>query len=125
MTRHRTLAVLFASTAVLAACGGGSATPSTVPTGTDLEVHAVPGLRFDKESYEVAAGESLVAYVNDDSIHHTLVVVQEGTTVSGFELGIYEKGEVDSGSVTLTAGTYELICTVPGHQSMKATLTVK
>ena len=124
MTRVRFLAALLAPTVVLAACGGGSATPSTVPAGTDLEVHAVPGLRFDKESYEVAAGESLVAYVNEDSIHHTLVVIDDGTVESGFELAIYKKGEVDSGTVTLAAGTYELFCTVPGHQSMKATLTV-
>ena len=124
MTRARILAALLAPTVVLAACGGGSATPSTVPAGTDLEVHAVPGLRFDKESYEVAAGESLVAYVNEDSIHHTLVVIDDGTVESGFELAIYKKGEVDSGTVTLAAGTYELFCTVPGHQSMKATLTV-
>lgn len=125
MSRVRTVSALLASTIALAACGGGGATPSTVPVGTDLEVHAVSGLRFDKESYEVAAGEPLVAYVNDDSIHHTLVVVRDGTTVTGFELGVYAKGDVDSGSVTLSAGTYELICTVPGHQSMKATLTVK
>lgn len=124
MTRARILAALLAPTVVLAACGGGSATPSTVPAGTDLEVRAVSGLRFDKESYEVAAGESLVAYVNDDSIHHTLVVIDDGTVESGFELAVYKKGEVDSGTVTLAAGTYELFCTVPGHQSMKATLTV-
>lgn len=125
MTRSRTIAALLASTTVLAACGGGSATPSTVPAGTALEVHAVSGLRFDKDAYEVAAGESLVAYVNDDSIHHTLVVIKDGTVESGFELAVYKKGEVDSGTVTLAAGTYELFCTVPGHQSMKATLTVK
>jgi len=85
----------------------------------------VAGLRFDKEAYEIVAGESLVAYVNDDSIHHTLVVVKDGTTVSGFELSVYTKGEVDAGSVTLSAGTYELFCTVPGHQGMKSSLTVK
>jgi len=125
MTRVRILAALLAPTIVLAACGSGETTPSTVPAGTDLEVRAVPGLRFDKESYEVAAGEPLVAYVNDDSIYHTLVVVQDGTTVSGFELAIYKMGEIDSGTVTLAAGTYELFCTVPGHQGMKASLTVK
>jgi len=27
--------------------------------------------------------------------------------------------------VTLAAGNYVLLCTVPGHQSMKADLTVK
>ena len=110
---------------IAASCSSSSATPDTVPAGTDLEVRALSGLRFDKTSYEVAAGESLVAYVNEDTIHHTLVVVKDGTTVSGFDLHVNRKGDVDSGSVTLEAGTYELICTVPGHQSMKAELTVK
>ena len=109
---------------IAAGCSSSSATPDTVPVETNLEVHAVSGLRFDKSAYSIAAGESLVAYVNEDTIRHTLVVVKDGTTVSGFELHINRKGEVDSGSVTLEPGTYELICTVPGHQSMKAELTV-
>lgn len=121
----RPLVGLLLAASVAAGCSSSSATPDTVPAGTNLEVRAVSGLRFDKTAYEVAAGESLVAYVNDDTIRHTLVVVKDGTTVSGFELQVNKKGDVDSGSVTLEAGTYELICTVPGHQSMKAELTVK
>ena len=121
----RPLVGLLLAAGIAAGCSSSSATPDTVPAGTNLEVHAVSGLRFDKTAYEVGAGESLVAYVNEDTIRHTLVVVQDGTTVSGFELQINKKGDIDSGSVTLEPGTYELICTVPGHQSMKATLTVK
>jgi len=29
------------------------------------------------------------------------------------------------GTINLPAGTYLLLCTVPGHQNMKADLTVK
>ena len=121
----RPLVGLLLAASVAAGCSSSSATPDTVPAGTNLEVRAVSGLRFDKTAYEVAAGESLVAYVNDDTIRHTLVVVKDGTTVSGFELQVNNKGDIDSGSVTLDPGTYELFCTVPGHQSMKAALTVK
>jgi len=120
----RPLVGLLLAASVTAGCSSSSATPDTVPAGTKLEVRAVSGLRFDKTAYEVAAGESLVAYVNDDTIRHTLVVVKDGTTVSGFELQVNKKGDIDSGSVTLDPGTYELFCTVPGHQSMKAALTV-
>jgi len=120
----RPLVGLLLAASVAAGCSSSSATPDTVPAGTNLEVRAVSGLRFDKTAYEVAAGESLVAYVNDDTIRHTLVVVKDGTTVSGFELQVNKKGDIDSGSVTLDPGTYELFCTVPGHQSMKAALTV-
>ena len=125
LTVLRPLVGLLLAAGIAAGCSSSSATPDTVPAGTNLEVHAVTGLRFDKTAYEVAAGESVVAYVNDDTIRHTLVVVKDGTKVSGFELHINKKGDIDSGSVALEPGTYELICTVPGHQSMKATLTVK
>jgi plastocyanin len=121
----RPLIGLLLAAGIAAGCSSSSATPDTIPAGTNLEVHAVSGLRFDKTAYEIAAGESLVAYVNDDTIRHTLVVVKDGTTVSGFELQVNKKGDIDSGSVTLEPGTYELFCTVPGHQSMKAQLTVK
>ena len=110
----------------LGACSSSSSTPAaTVPANTDLEVRAVSGLQFDKTIYEASSGEIAVAYVNEDSIRHTLVVVQDETIVSGFELKVNQNGDIDSGSVTLAAGNYVLFCTVPGHQNMKADLTVK
>ena len=110
----------------LGACSSSSSAPAeTLPNTIDLEVHAVSGLKFDKASYEVVAGDVAVGYINEDSIRHTLVVVQGDTKVSGFELKVNKNGDIDSGSVTLTAGNYVLICTVPGHQNMKADLTVK
>lgn len=111
---------------VLGACSSSSSSPAaTVPADTDLEVLAVSGLQFDKTIYEASAGDIAVAYVNEDSIRHTLVVVQDETIVSGFELKVNQNGDIDSGSVTLAAGNYVLFCTVPGHQNMKADLTVK
>lgn len=41
------------------------------------------------------------------------------------QVGHQQKGDVDSGPVTLDAGTYTLICDVPGHNNMKATLVVE
>jgi plastocyanin len=117
---------LVAISLVLPACSSSSSAPAaTVPADTDLVVLAVSGLKFDKTIYEVAAGDIAVGYINEDSIRHTLVVVQDGTKVSGFELKVNKKGDIDSGSVTLAAGNYVLFCTVPGHQNMKADLTVK
>lgn len=110
----------------LGACSSSSSTPAeTLPVDIGVKVHAVSGLKFDKANYEVGAGDVTVGYINEDSIRHTLVVVQDGTKVSGFELKVNKKGDIDSGSVTLVAGTYVLMCTVPGHQNMKADLTVK
>ena len=110
----------------LGACSSSSSAPAeTLPATIGLEVHAVSGLKFDKTSYEVVAGDITVGYINEDSIRHTLVVVQGDTKVSGFELKVNKKGDIDTGTVTLAAGSYILLCTVPGHQNMKADLTVQ
>jgi uncharacterized cupredoxin-like copper-binding protein len=116
-----------ASLALLAACGGGgtSAPAETLPADAFV-VTAVSGLRFDAESYgPVTAGSIVFGYKNDDSIRHTLILAKDDTKVPNFKLVIAKKGDVDSGSVTLDAGTYTLICDVPGHGNMRASLTVQ
>ena len=124
--RSLALMPVVALVVALGACSSSSSTPTeTLPVDIGLEVHAVSGLKFDKTNYEVGAGDVTVGYFNEDSIRHTLIVVQGDIKVSGFELKVNKKGDIDSGSVTLLAGNYVLLCTVPGHQNMKADLTVK
>jgi hypothetical protein len=117
-----------ASVALLAACGGGggtSAPAETLPAGA-LVVTAVSGLRFDAETYgPVTAGSIVFGYKNDDSIRHTLILAKDDTKVPNFKLVVAKKGDVDSGPVTLDAGTYTIICDVPGHGNMRASLTVE
>ena len=118
--------LITATVAALSACGGSttSSAPTTAITA-DLEVDAISGLRLDRTQYTATAGEISVAYVNEDTIRHTLVVVQDGNVISGFTLKVNQKGDVDTGQITLQPGKYVLLCTVPGHQNMKADLTVK
>lgn len=124
--RASLLALPFIALISLAACGSdGGSVPAEVPAETDLEVHAVSGLRFDQTSYEAPAGEIAVAYVNDDTIRHTLVVIKDDVIDNSFELEVNRKGDIDSGTITLEPGNYVLFCTVPGHQNMKADLLVK
>ena len=116
-----------ASVALLAACGGGgsSAPTETLPAGATV-ISAVSGLRFDAESYgPITAGPIVFGYKNEDSIRHTLIIAKDDTKVPNFKLVVAKKGDVDSGPVTLDAGTYTIICDVPGHSNMKATLTVE
>ncbi len=121
-----TLMPVVALVVALGACSSSSSSPAaTIPADTDLEVRAVSGLQFDKTSYEVAAGENFVAYVNEDTIRHNLIVAQGDNKISGFELVVNKNGDIDTGSITLASGGYVLLCTVPGHQNMKADLTVK
>jgi plastocyanin len=126
MNRFTKISLTAVAAAIaLSACSSSTATPETLPATVGLEVHAVSGLKFDKAAYDATAGDIEVGYVNDDSIRHTLVVVQDGTKVANFELKVNAKGSTDVGSVSLTAGNYVLMCTVPGHENMKADLTVK
>ena len=123
-TRRSLVAGLLAAS-ILTACGGETAAPVTVPASTDLEVRAKPGLRWDKTSYTAAAGEIEVAMVNDDSMRHTLVIIEGETIISGFELEVNRKDDIDTGTITLEPGTYIIFCTVPGHQNMKSELIVE
>ena len=126
MFRPSRIALVTAPLLALAACGGTSAPAETLPANLDLTVNAVPSLRFDAETYgPVKAGEVSIGYANKDSVRHTLIIAKDDVKVPDFRLVIAEKGSVDSGTVTLEAGTYKLICDVPGHSNMKATLTVE
>jgi plastocyanin len=116
-----------ASVALLAACGGGgtSAPAETLPVGATV-ITAASGLRFDAKTYgPVPAGEVVFGYKNEDSVRHTLILAKGDVKVPNFKLVVVQNGSVDSGPVTLDAGTYTLICDVPGHSNMKATLTVE
>jgi len=116
-----------ASVALLAACGGGgtSAPAETLPAGATV-ITAASGLRFDAKTYgPVPAGEVVFGYKNEDSVRHTLILAKNDIKVPNFKLVVAQNGSVDSGPVTLDAGTYTLICDVPGHSNMKATLTVE
>ena len=111
---------------LVAACSSGTTAPTeTVPAGA-LVVKAVPSLKFDAKTYgPVPAGEVTFGYVNEDSVRHTLILAKDDVKVPNFKLVIAQKGSVDSGAVTLEKGTYTLICDVPGHANMRATLTVE
>ena len=109
---------------VVSSCGGSSGSTSTTAVVADVVVTAESGIRLDQSAYTATSGEISIAYINEDTIRHTLIVEKDGTKVSGFELDVSRKGDVDQGSVTLESGTYQLLCTVPGHQSMKASFTV-
>jgi plastocyanin len=123
----RTIALTAPLVMMLAACGGsGSSSPKeTVPEGA-LVVKAVPTLRFDASEYgPITAGEVTIGYVNEDPIRHTLILAKDGTKVANFKLEVVKKGDVDSGTVTLEPGTYQVICDVPGHNAMVADLIVE
>ena len=120
------LLTLSATALLLTSCSSGTSAPTeTLPMGATV-IKAVPSLRFDADTYgPISAGEVAFGYVNEDTVRHTLILAKGDTKVPNFKLVIGKKGDVDSGTVTLETGEYTLICDVPGHANMKATLTVE
>ena len=120
-------ASLIGAVLALAACGGSDSagdSPPTVPADVDLVVDAGPGLKFDPDSYTAAAGPLTVSLVNKDSQLHSLVIVDSDKRTLPGELKVNKSGDVDTGEYDLTAGSYQLLCLVPGHEDMTATLAV-
>ena len=120
------LLTLSATVLLLTSCSSGTTAPAeTLPMGATV-IKAVPSLRFDADTYgPISAGDVTIGYSNEDSVRHTLILAKGDTKVPNFKLVIGKKGDVDSGTVTLEKGEYTLICDVPGHSNMRATLTVE
>jgi plastocyanin len=123
----RTLPFLAVVGLALSACGGSSTTePATTLPPDAYVIKAVSGLKFDSSTYgPIAAGEILFGYFNEDSVRHTLILAKDGVKVPNFKLDVSKKGSVDSAVVSLEPGVYQVICDVPGHNNMRATLTVE
>ena len=114
-----------AALALSACSSGGASTPATVPADVGLEVDAGPGIKFGSTEYTATAGAVKVAYVNHDAQPHSLAIVAaDKTTLPGL-LRVNANGQVDVGTYNLVPGTYRLLCLIPGHDNMRATLTVK
>ncbi|MCC5947636.1 MAG: cupredoxin domain-containing protein, partial [Nitriliruptoraceae bacterium] len=82
-------------------------------TGTD-------SLAWDQESFEVAEGEITVELTCEDAVNHNFVIDETGE-----EVVACDPGETATGTVSLDAGTYTFVCTIPGHETtMRGELTV-
>jgi len=92
---------------------------------TPLELAADPtALAFDKTELTAKAGEVTIDFDNPSAIPHNVVIEEGGEELAGFEPIIEAEEELKA---ELEAGTYEFICSVPGHAEagMTGTLTVE
>ncbi len=107
----------------LAACGGGSSTPSSL-SGADVTVHAKDTLKFDKSEYTVKAGDVKIGYVNDGNIPHTLQIDGQPQFA---KISLNSHGQSQIGEANLAPGTYQIYCDIPGHRAagMQADLVVQ
>lgn len=99
----------------------GSAS-APVADAVDVEVVATD-MRFAPTSIEATAGEPInITLANDGQVFHDLTIPDVGFRLDA------DPGEQTTGSLTVAEpGTYEVICSVPGHAQagMRATLTVQ
>jgi plastocyanin len=119
--RARLLAVAGALL-LLGACGGDD-------SGSSLEtltVTAVPGYRFQPAAFTVPEGRVEITLVNTDQMTHSVVVADQAGQPVGKLRILVAGGRQGSAKVRLDAGSYVLICDVPGHlqQGQLAPLTV-
>lgn len=130
--RTVTLSAIGLIALTLSACGSDDAAKNSIdtsgagsPADAGLVVESGPGIKWDSEAYTTAAGPQTVALVNRDSQLHSLVFVDADNKTLPGELEVGANGDEDAGEFDFAAGTYKLVCTVPGHESMRATLTVE
>ncbi|SDC21131.1 cytochrome C oxidase subunit II [Shouchella lonarensis] len=106
----------------LVACGNSNKADETAEPANEAkqadEVLTIRAMNwnFDKEKYEVPAGEVTITLENTEG-HHGVVI--EGTDV--------EISGDDSVTTTLEPGEYKIICSIPcgtGHTEMVSTLVV-
>jgi hypothetical protein len=117
----------LAVTPLLAACGGGSdsATDATLPPA-DVTVIAIEGIAWNASEYTATATDGSVDILgrNESSLPHNLYVVDSSGTQLREFIDLPQRGDADVQSFPLTAGEYTVLCLIPGHGNMRATLTV-
>lgn len=106
--------------------GGGGGTAAPTGPSTELTVEASE-FAFDPADVTIVADTDVpVTLDNVGAVEHSWTVLEAGTTItseSEFDqsLAVTEllanAGSSAEGSVNLAAGTYQVICVIPGHFS--------
>ena len=118
--------LLTAGLLSLTACGGSSSTGNTVPADADVVVKAQEGIAWNQKTFDATATDGKVTiYVeNGASIAHNMYVLDANDKVQGDFVDLPTHGSHGTRVLPLAPGTYHIVCKVPGHNNMNATLTV-
>jgi len=107
----------------LAACGGGGGASGEQPAGSTRVT--MTEFKFSPSAIDVTSGAT-VFLVNDGSSAHDLVVTDSSGAVKARSSLVQPGSSVTFSIGSLPAGSYRVLCDVPGHKEagMTATLTV-
>jgi plastocyanin len=104
---------------------GESPASKGAAASTTLQLAADPTqLLFDQDELDAKAGQVTIEFENPSAIPHNVVILKAGKELAGFEP--ITEGAEDL-TAELEAGSYEYICSVPGHAEagMQGTLEVE
>jgi plastocyanin len=102
---------LMAFALALAACGGGSGSGSTkTATGGKIDVDAFDPYHFDVKTIKASPGPLTITLHEKGVQKHTFTI-----SAPKFEITVTSDHPKESGTVTLTAGTYGFKCSYDGH----------
>jgi uncharacterized cupredoxin-like copper-binding protein len=109
----RMMLLATAAVASLTACSAAPPADAVVVDDGAIEI-VTDGMSFAPDVFVVPADEPVqVTLVNPDVVEHDLDVF-DAETGAAFHLHVHP-GETVEATMTLPAGDYEFICTVPGH----------
>lgn len=105
-----------------AGCSSGptelSAEDQAVVDAADVALVGTDNLQWEPDEASAEAGLVTFAMTCEGGVNHDLVIGED-------ELAVCRPGETVAGELELDAGTYEFLCSIPGHdRSMRGTLTV-
>lgn len=132
------LAVVILSLALAACGGGGGGGETTAPEPVSLSFNGLDAFAYDPPSASVPSGAAVtVNFTNTGALEHDWMLVAEGTDVNALTAanavvpeahsGVIAAGQSNTFTFTApAAGTYQIVCTVPGHApaGMIGTFTV-
>ena len=124
--RFRTLlAVPFVALTVVGCSSSDAGSAATTPADATV-ITAIEGIAWDAKTYTATAvdGKVTIAVKNESTLPHNLHLLDAQNVDEGVALEVTGRNEVDTKSVALAPGTYQVICTITGHGNMKSTLTV-
>lgn len=132
----RCAVIAVAGALVLAGCSSDDAGDGG-DAGADITATTME-YQFTPDAWSVSAGEFSIELVNEGSIEHEWAVIELGEDIESeeefaedivlLEVEAIAAGESTTESFTIDeAGTYQVICALPGHfdEGMEGTLTVE